>query len=145
RRAHLAFAQLPTLGVGERRAEILGFADDARIAHAHELVAHLDRDVFQGALDDGAGDRIDTRCRLLATVRAVNIVHFRTSPPASGRHHLRAESTWKGARSASAPPRCFIIASRRRGRLSCSIARLRIPHAEVLSRRGLPIMAYGLR
>src|SRR6185437_4983102 len=75
RRAHLAFAQLPTLGVGERRAEILGFADDARIAHAHELVAHLDGDVFQRALDDGAGDRIDPRRRLLPAVGAVNFVH----------------------------------------------------------------------
>ena len=59
RRAHLAFAELVAVGVRQRGAEILGFADDARIAHAHELVAHLDRDVFERALDDGGGDRID--------------------------------------------------------------------------------------
>jgi hypothetical protein len=59
--------------------EILGFADDARIAHAHELVAHLDRDVLQRALDHGAGDRIDPRRRLLLAVGAVNVVH-RASP-----------------------------------------------------------------
>ena len=75
RRRHLALAQLPSLGVGQRRAEILGFADDARIAHAHELVAHLDRDVLQRPLDDGAGDRIDARRRLLPAVGAVNVVH----------------------------------------------------------------------
>ena len=42
RRAHLAFAELAPLRVRQRRAEILQLADDARIAHAHELMAHLD-------------------------------------------------------------------------------------------------------
>jgi hypothetical protein len=61
RRAHLAFAELAPLGIGECRAEILGFADDAGIAHPHQLVAHLDRDVFQRAVDYGGCDRIDPR------------------------------------------------------------------------------------
>jgi hypothetical protein len=90
RRAHLALAQLPPLGVGQRRAEILGFADDARIAHAHELVAHLDRDVLQRPLNDCAGDRIDARRRLLPAVGAVNIVH--RASPATLRMRLPAAS-----------------------------------------------------
>src|SRR5271169_294685 len=90
RRAHLAFAQLPSLGIRQRRAEILGFADDARIAHAHELVAHLDRDVLQRSLDDGAGDRIDARRRLLPAVGAVYVVH--RASPATLRMRLPAAS-----------------------------------------------------
>ena len=59
RRAHLAFAQLPPLRVGERGAEILGFANDAGIAHPHQFVTHLDRDVLQRPLNDRGRDRID--------------------------------------------------------------------------------------
>src|SRR5271167_2205758 len=59
RRAHLAFAELPPLCIRERSAKILGFANDAGIAHPHQLVAHLDRDVLQRPLNDGGGDRID--------------------------------------------------------------------------------------
>ena len=58
RRAHLAFAELATLSVGQRGAEILGFADDAGIAHPHQLVSHLDRDALQRAVNDGGGDRV---------------------------------------------------------------------------------------
>src|SRR4029077_20482435 len=90
RRSHLALAQLPSLTVSQRRAEILGVADDARIAHAHELVAHLDRDVLQRPLDDGAGDRIDARRRLLPAVGAVNVVH--RASPATLRMRLPAAS-----------------------------------------------------
>ena len=74
-RRHLAFAQLPPFGVGQGGAEILRLADDARIAHAHKLVAHFDGDVLQRALDDGAGDRIDSRRRLRAAVGQARLVH----------------------------------------------------------------------
>src|SRR5690606_16699477 len=60
RRGHLAFTELAAGGVGQRGAEVFRLADDARVAHAHELEAHLDGDVLQRALDDGAGYRIDT-------------------------------------------------------------------------------------
>ena len=63
RRALRAFAELPALGVGERGAEILGLADDAGVAHPHQLVAHLDGDVLERAVDDRGGDRIDARLR----------------------------------------------------------------------------------
>ena len=59
RRALLGLGQLPVLHIDERCAEILKFADDAGIGHAHELVAHLDRNVLQRPLDDARGDRID--------------------------------------------------------------------------------------
>ena len=57
----LAFAELAALGIGQRGAEILRLADDRGIAHPHELVAHLDGDVLQRALDDRGGDRVDAR------------------------------------------------------------------------------------
>ena len=57
--AHAAFAQLQPVGIGQRRAEILGLADDARIAHPHQLVAHLDGNRVERALDDGGGDGVD--------------------------------------------------------------------------------------
>jgi hypothetical protein len=59
RRAHLAFAELPTIGVGQGSPEILGFANDAGIAHTHELVPHLERDALERAVDDRCRHRID--------------------------------------------------------------------------------------
>ena len=59
RRALLGLGQLAVLHIDERSAEILRFADDAGIGHAHELVAHLDRNVLQRALNDTRSDRID--------------------------------------------------------------------------------------
>ena len=53
------FGQAAAFRIDERRTEILRFADDRRVAHAHQLVAHLDGDVLQRALDHAAGDRID--------------------------------------------------------------------------------------
>src|SRR6185295_831149 len=41
------------------RSEILRLADDRGVAHAHELVAHLDGDVLERALDHRGGDRVD--------------------------------------------------------------------------------------
>ena len=55
--------KLAAFGVGQRRAEILELADDAGIAHAHQLVAHLDGDVLERALDDRAGDGVDASIR----------------------------------------------------------------------------------
>jgi hypothetical protein len=59
RRALRAFAELPPTRVADRGAEVIGLADDARIRHPHELVAHLDRDVLERALDDARGDGVD--------------------------------------------------------------------------------------
>ena len=39
-------------------SKILRFADDRRVRHAHELVAHLGRDVLERALDDADGNRV---------------------------------------------------------------------------------------
>ena len=43
-------------------AEILGFPDQARVRHAHQLEAHLDGDGLQRAVDHIRGDRIDAGC-----------------------------------------------------------------------------------
>ena len=59
RRRVLRFAELAAVAVDDRRPEILGRADDRRIGHAHELPAHLDRDVLQRALDHAGGDGVD--------------------------------------------------------------------------------------
>ena len=62
-RALLGLGQLSAIRVNQCSAEILGFADDRGVAHAHELVAHLDGDVFEGALDDLCGDRVNAALR----------------------------------------------------------------------------------
>ena len=59
RRRLRRLGEAPTLGIDQRRAEILRFADNRRIRHPHQLVAHLDRDVFERALDDARGDAVD--------------------------------------------------------------------------------------
>ena len=58
RRVH-RFTELTAVAVDDRRPEILGFADDRGIRHAHELPAHLDRDALQCALDHAGGDGVD--------------------------------------------------------------------------------------
>ena len=58
RRVH-RFTELTAVAVDDRRPEILGFADDRGIRHAHELPAHLDRDALQRALDHAGGDGVD--------------------------------------------------------------------------------------
>ena len=62
RRTLLAFAELPALRVTQRRAEVLGFADDAGVGHAHEFVSHFYGDVFQGAVDDTGGHGVYPCC-----------------------------------------------------------------------------------
>ena len=59
RSALLGLGQLAVLNVDQRRSEVLRLTNDARIGHPHEFVAHLDGDVFQRALDDARGNRID--------------------------------------------------------------------------------------
>src|SRR3984885_15206241 len=107
RRAHLAFAELAPLRVRERRAEILRLADDARIAHAHELVAHLDGDAFKRALDHRAGDRVDPRIRLFLfdavcvlhqlSLR-VSVIHRDGQDQIAGRVVDRAAARWNDRR-----------------------------------------------
>ena len=63
RRRLLRLGQLVVVGVDQRGAEILRFPDDRGIGHAHELVAHLDGDVLQRALQDAGGHRVDPRGR----------------------------------------------------------------------------------
>jgi hypothetical protein len=60
RRALARLAELAALGVDERGPEVLRLADDARVRHAHELDAHLDRDALERAVDDRGRDGIDT-------------------------------------------------------------------------------------
>jgi hypothetical protein len=64
RGAHLALAELASLRVGQRGAEILRLVDDVGIGHSRELVAHLDGDVFKRAVDDGRSHRINAGRRL---------------------------------------------------------------------------------
>ena len=59
RRRLRRFGEAAALGIDQRRAEILRLADDRGVAHAHQLVAHLDRDVLERALDHRGGDRVD--------------------------------------------------------------------------------------
>jgi hypothetical protein len=80
RRAHRAFAKLAAGRVGQRGAEILAFADDARIAHAHELVAHLDGDVFKRPVDDRCEERINACLHLSIPLQAWLSRVMRTLP-----------------------------------------------------------------
>ena len=64
RGAHLALAKLASVRVSQRGAEILGLADNARVGHAHEFVAHLDRNIFERAVDNRGRHRIDAGCGL---------------------------------------------------------------------------------
>ena len=79
RRALLGLGQLAVLHIDERSAEILRFADDAGIGHAHELVAHLDRNVLQRTLNDARGDRIDF---LIAGIGAFDRARIHAAPRA---------------------------------------------------------------
>ena len=44
--------------VHEPGAEVFRLADDRRVRHAHELVAHLGRDILERTLNDAHGDRV---------------------------------------------------------------------------------------
>ena len=72
RGAHLALAKLASVRVSQRGAEILGLADNARVGHAHEFVAHLDRNVFERAVDNRGRHRIDAGCGLGVSERPLN-------------------------------------------------------------------------
>ena len=61
RRRLRRLAQLAALVVAEHAAEVLRLADDRRVGHARQLVAHLDRDRVERAVDHGSGDRVDPR------------------------------------------------------------------------------------
>src|SRR2546423_15706457 len=60
-RALFGFAQLLPLYVHQRRPEILGLADDTRVCHAHQVIAHLHRDLLQRAKDHTRGHWVDRR------------------------------------------------------------------------------------
>ena len=64
RGAHLALAKLASVRVSQCGAKILGLADNARVGHAHEFVAHLDRNIFERAVDNRCCHRIDAGCSL---------------------------------------------------------------------------------
>ena len=59
RRGLRRLRELPRLGVADHAAEVLGLADDRRVGHPRQLVAHLDRDRLQRARDHRGGDRVD--------------------------------------------------------------------------------------
>src|SRR5262249_34897070 len=52
-------AELASLLVADDAAEVLRLADDRRVGHARELVAHLDGDRVERAGDHPGGDRVD--------------------------------------------------------------------------------------
>ena len=54
----IRFAKLPAFSIDDRTADILGFLDDDRKAHADELAAHLQGDLVQPTLDDTGFDGI---------------------------------------------------------------------------------------
>ena len=65
--------------------EVLRFADDGRVGHPHELVAHLRRDVLERALDDTDGDRVHRAVGAAgAAVPATGPVSAGTVPGAAG-------------------------------------------------------------
>ena len=71
--------ELAALLVAQGASEVLRLADDRRVRHARELVAHLDRDRVEAAGDDGRGDGVEAahapsrvRIRLPAASRKSN-------------------------------------------------------------------------
>jgi hypothetical protein len=58
-RGRVGLAQLAALGVEDSRAEVLGLADDRRVAHPEQDACHLLRDRVEGAAEDAERDRVD--------------------------------------------------------------------------------------
>src|SRR4051812_8868407 len=58
-RRRVGLAELATLRVEDAGSEILGLADDRRIAHAEEDARHLLRDRVEGTAEHAQRDRID--------------------------------------------------------------------------------------
>ena len=58
-RGRLGLAELAALRVEDAGAEILGLADDRRVAHAEENTGHLLRDRVEGAAKHAQGNRVD--------------------------------------------------------------------------------------
>src|SRR5919204_354802 len=58
-RRRVGLAQLPALGVEDAGAEVLGLADDRRVAHPEEHARHLLRDRVKGAAEHTQRDRVD--------------------------------------------------------------------------------------
>src|SRR5262249_8523454 len=59
RRRLSRLTQLPAILTADRAAKALRFAEDRRVRHPREAVAHLDRDRAKAAADHGRRDRID--------------------------------------------------------------------------------------
>ncbi len=62
-RRRVGLAQLAALRVEDAGAEVLGLADDRRVAHAEEDARHLLRDGVEGAAEHAERDRIDLDAR----------------------------------------------------------------------------------
>jgi hypothetical protein len=58
-RRGVRLAQLPTLGVEDAGAEVLGLADDRGVGHAEQHARHLLGDGVEGAAEDTHRDRVD--------------------------------------------------------------------------------------
>src|SRR5436190_1086245 len=81
-RRRVRLAELAPLRVEDAGAEILGLADDRRVAHAEEDARHLLRDGVEGAAEHPQRDRVDL------------------DPPA--RNH--ASPSWRSAASGDSEP-----------------------------------------
>ena len=93
-------AELAALVVADRAAEVLGLADDRRVRHARQAVAHLDRDRGQRAADDGG------------VIGSTSVVaRHRLVPPACG----RGSTTPVGLAVAAQPGGTTTVVSRCRG------------------------------
>src|SRR5690349_13913921 len=79
RRALSGFTQLLPLGVHQRRAEILRLADDTRVSHTHQLIAHLHRDLFQSPEDHTCGYWVN--CPAFVGHRTRAALHSHAVPP----------------------------------------------------------------
>ena len=85
-------------------SEVLGFADDGRVRHSHELVAHLRRDVLERALDDARGDRVHPAVRAFGEAVATTVSGAALAV-IHGRGVVHGESSMVGIRSPDAFPR----------------------------------------
>ena len=99
-RRRVGLAQLAALGVEDAGAEVLGLADDRRVAHPEEDARHLLGDRVERAAEHAQGDRVDLdalarRRPGLAADLVVRDAHAVTSVPATSRLRLggRAESS----------------------------------------------------
>src|SRR5262249_25456556 len=58
-RRRVGLAELAAVGVEDPGPEVLGLADDRRVAHPEQDARHLLGDGVEGAAEDAQGDRVD--------------------------------------------------------------------------------------